>query len=132
MPFAIPEKYQDLLNKKTVVVLGTVMPDGSPQVTPVWFDSVQGEIWVNTATGRQKHLNVQRDPRVALTIIDPDNTYRYVEMRGRVREMTEDGAAAHIDKMAQKYLGQDKYPWSKPSERRILLKIVIERAAGMG
>jgi PPOX class probable F420-dependent enzyme len=132
MQHVIPEKYQDLLQKKTVAMLGTVMADGSPQVTPVWFDVQHGEIWVNTAAGRQKHVNVQRDPRVAVTVVDPDNTYRYVEMRGRVREMTEDGAAAHIDKMAHKYLGVDKYPWHKPTERRVLLKVTIERAVGMG
>ena len=132
MQHVIPEKYQDLLQQKTVAALGTLMADGSPQVTPVWFDHQKDEVWVNTASGRQKHLNVQRDPRVALTIVDPNNVYRYVELRGRVREITEEGAEAHIDQMAHKYLGKDKYPWHNPKERRVLLKITIERAHGIG
>jgi len=128
----IPDKYRDLLQKKTLATLATLMPDGSPQATPVWFDVDADEIWINTARGRRKHLNVQRDPRVAVTIGDPDNPYRYVELRGRVREITTEGADAHIDKMAQKYLGKSSYPWRGESEQRVLLKISIERAAGMG
>ena len=108
------------------------MPDGSPQTTPVWVDYQGDEIWVNSAVGRQKDKNVRRDPRVAIAVIDPDNPYRYVEVRGQVREITEHGADAHIDKMAKKYLGQDKYPYAQPGEKRVLYKIRIEHSHAVG
>jgi PPOX class probable F420-dependent enzyme len=129
---AIPDKYRDLFNKPAFGMLATLMPDGRPQVTPVWVDSDDNTILVNTAKGRQKHKNVQRDPRVGITLWDPDNPYRYVEIRGRVVEVTERGADQHIDKMAKKYLGKDKYPFAQPGEQRILLKIKPEHAHGMG
>ena len=128
----IPAKYSDIVHKRVFASLATLMPDGQPQVTPVWIDSDNGHLVVNTAKGRQKHRNVQRDPRVAITMVDPDNPYRYVEIRGRVVEMTEQGARDHIDKMAQKYLGQPKYPWARPDEQRILLKIEPVQVQGLG
>ena len=129
---AIPDKYRDLFNKPAFGMLATLMPDGRPQVTPVWVDADDNTILVNTAKGRQKHKNVQRDPRVGVTLWDPDNPYRYVEIRGRVVEVTERGADQHIDKMAKKYLGKDKYPFAQPGEQRILLKIKPEHTHGMG
>ena len=129
---SFPEKYRDLFDKKAFGSFTTLMPDGSPQTTPVWVDYRNDEIWVNSALGRQKDKNVRRDPRVAVAVIDPDNPYRYVEVRGRVREVTEHGAEAHIDAMAQKYLGQDKYPFAQPGERRVLYKISIEKTTSMG
>ena len=132
MSQAIPEKYRDLFNKKAFASLATLMPDGRPQVTPVWCD-VEGELLVvNSAKGRQKDRNLRRDPRVSLAIIDPDNPYRYLELRGRVVEITEQGAAAHIDKMAKKYLGVDKYPYANPNEVRVMYKIQPEHATMMG
>jgi PPOX class probable F420-dependent enzyme len=128
----IPQKYADIVHKRVFASLATLMPDGQPQVTPVWIDSDNGHLIVNTAKGRQKHLNVQRDPRVAVTLVDPDNPYRYIEIRGRVVEMTEKGATEHIDKMAKKYLGKDKYPFAQPGEQRILLKISPQHTHGMG
>ena len=128
----IPEKYLDLFNKKAFGSLGTLMPDGSPQVTPVWVDRDGDTVLVNTAKGRQKDKNIQRDPRVAVTLIDPENPYRYVEIRGRVVEATEKGAKDHIDKMAKKYLGVDKYPYAQPGEQRLLLRIQPERFSTMG
>jgi PPOX class probable F420-dependent enzyme len=108
------------------------MPDGSPQVTPVWCD-VEGDlVIINSAKGRQKDRNLRRDPRVSLAIIDPDNPYRYLELRGRVVEITEQGAAAHIDKMAKKYLGVDKYPYKNPNEIRVIYKIQPDHATMMG
>ena len=104
----------------------------SPQTTPVWVDYRDGEVWVNSAVGRQKDRNVKREPRVALAIVDPDNPYRYVEVRGRVREITQDGADAHIDAMAKKYLGQDTYPYRQPGEQRVIYKIEILKTVGMG
>lgn len=132
MPSAFPEKFLDLFQKKAFCAFTTLMPDGSPQTTPVWVDYRDGELWVNSAVGRRKDKNVRRDPRVAVTVIDPDNPYRYVEVRGRVREITQDGADAHIDAMAKKYLGQDKYPNRSATEQRVLYKIAIEKALTMG
>ena len=106
MSNAIPEKYLDLFQKRAFASLGTLMPDGRPQVTPVWCDFDGQHVIFNSARGRQKDRNVRRDPRVALAIIDPDNPYRYLEIRGTVVEITEDGADHHIDKMAKKYLGR--------------------------
>jgi PPOX class probable F420-dependent enzyme len=87
---------------------------------------------VNSAKGRQKDRNLRRDPRVSLAIIDPDNPYRYLEIRGRVSEITEDGADAHIDKMAKKYLGVDKYPYRQSGEVRVMYKIRPEHTSMMG
>ena len=129
---SFPDKYRDLFDKKAFGAFTTLMPDGSPQTTPVWVDNQSGEIWVNSALGRQKDKNVRRDPRVAVTVIDPDNPYRYVEVRGRVKEITEKDAGTHIDKMAKKYLGQDKYPFAQPGEKRVLYKIAVDKAVASG
>jgi PPOX class probable F420-dependent enzyme len=128
----IPDQYLDLLRQKTAFAsLATVMPDGSPQVTPVWFDYSGGVVRVNTALGRVKARTLKEGARVALAIIDPDNPYRYVQIRGRVRSATEEGAAKHIDSLAKKYLGQDKYPYAKPGEIRIMCEIEPLSASGM-
>jgi PPOX class probable F420-dependent enzyme len=128
----IPEKYRDLFDKKAFASLTTLMPDGSPQVTPVWVDYDGKHVVVNTAKDRVKDRNMRRDPRVSLAIIDPDNPYRYLEVRGRVADITENGADAHIDKMAKKYLGADKYPYRQPGEVRVLYKIAPEKYSSMG
>jgi PPOX class probable F420-dependent enzyme len=128
----IPEKYRDLFNKRAFAALTTLMPDGSPQTTPVWVDTDGEYVIFNSAKGRQKDRNVRRDPRVALAIVDPDNPYRYLEVRGKVAEITEQGADAHIDKMAKKYLGQDKYPYRQASEVRVIYKIRPEHTTTMG
>src|SRR5690242_14374061 len=132
MSQAIPEKFRDLFTKRAFASLGTLMSDGSPQVTPVWVDLEGDLVVVNTARGRQKDKNMRRDPRVALAIIDPENPYRYLEIRGRVAEITEEGADAHIDKMAKKYLGADKYPYRQSGEVRVMFKIRPERTSTMG
>ena len=132
MSQSIPDKYRDLFSKRAFASLGTLMPDGSPQVTPVWVDLEGDLVVVNTARGRQKDKNMRRDPRVALALIDPENPYRYIEIRGRVAEITEDGADAHIDKMAKKYLSADKYPYRQPGEQRVMFKIRPERTSTMG
>src|SRR6266516_1611648 len=99
----VPDKYLDLLQqKKAFANLATVNPDGSPQVTPVWFDYTDGAIRVNTAKGRVKHRNMQEGSPVALAILDPDNPYRHVQVRGRVKRVSEIGADAHIDSLAKK------------------------------
>ena len=129
----IPDKYLDLMNDKIAFAhLATLMPDGSPQVTPVWFDYVGGAIRVNSARGRVKDRNMKEGARVALSILDPDNPYRYLQIRGRVRRVTEDGAAAHIDSLAKKYLDKDKYPFAQPGDVRVIYEIEPERVSGMG
>jgi PPOX class probable F420-dependent enzyme len=132
MSQAIPDKYRDLFTKRAFASLGTMMPDGAPQVTPVWVDLDGDLVVVNTAKNRQKDRNMRRDPHVALAIIDPENPYRYLEIRGRVAEISEDGADAHIDKMAKKYLGADKYPYRQSGEVRVMFKIRPERTSTMG
>jgi len=132
MSATVPETHKDLFNKKAFGSFTTLMPDGSPQTTPVWVDFQDGKVVVNTALGRQKDKNVRHDPRVAITLIDPENPYRYLEVRGRVDEITENGAAEHIHKMAKKYLGVDKYPYGQPGEKRELLKITPHKFSTMG
>jgi PPOX class probable F420-dependent enzyme len=128
----IPAGFRDLLTKSTFAFLATLMPDGSPQVTPVWFD-LEGEfLRVNSARGRLKDKNMRRDPRVALSMIDPDNPYRHLSIRGKVIEVTEKGADAHIDALAKKYLGLDTYPYRQPDEVRVIYRIQPLRAATMG
>ncbi len=132
MPDPIPSNYHDLLGQPAFASLATLMPDGSPQVTPVWFDFDGTHLLVNSARGRQKDRNMRRNARVALAIMDPANPYRYLEVRGRVIEITEQGADAHINKMAKKYLNQDQYPYRQPGEVRVLYKIKPEHTTGMG
>jgi PPOX class probable F420-dependent enzyme len=121
---AIPDKFLDLMQqKKAFANLATVMPDGSPQVTPVWFDYTGGKLRVNSAKGRIKTRNMTEGAPVALSIMDPDNAYRYIQIRGKVGHVTETGASAHIDALAKKYLGKDKYPFSRPGEVRVMFEI---------
>jgi PPOX class probable F420-dependent enzyme len=129
---AIPDKYLDLMQKKAFASLATVMPDGTPQVTPVWFDYANGGLRVNTAKGRTKARNMQQGAAVALSIMDPDNPYRYVQVRGHVARVTEEGADAHIDSLAKKYLGKDKYPYSQPGEVRITCEITADKVSVNG
>lgn len=118
------DPYLDLLReKKAFANLATVMPDGSPQVTPVWLDYEGGLIRVNTARGRTKARTLREGAPVALAILDPDNPYRYVQIRGRVERVSEAGADAHIDALARKYLGKDSYPFRGPGEVRLLVEI---------
>ena len=132
MPEQLPEKYADLLKKKAFANLGTLNGDGSPQVTPVWVDYDGKHVRVNTALGRVKDKNMRRDPRVSLSIQDPENPYRYLEIRGKVSEITQKGADEHIDALAQKYLGQPKYPGRKPGEVRVMYKIEPQKFSSMG
>ena len=131
MPAKIPEGIRKLLESPNFASLATLMPDGSPQVTPVWVDFDGTHILVNTAEGRQKPRNVRRDPRVAVSIFDQQNPYSYATVRGRVVEITHEGADQHIDRMAKKYLGRDTYPFRQPGERRVIFKIAPEHVASM-
>ncbi len=128
----IPEKFADLAQKKSFLQLATVMPDGTPHVAPVWWDYDGENIIVNTAKGRVKDKNMRREPRVGMDVMDPDNPYRHVSMRGRVIDITEKGADEHIDKLTKKYTGQDKYPYRGPGEVRVIYKIQPEHTHVMG
>jgi PPOX class probable F420-dependent enzyme len=129
---AIPDKYRDLLTKKVAFAnLATLMPDGRPQVTPVWFDFDGRNLIINSAVGRQKDRNIKRDPRVALTIVDPENPYRYLEVRGRVTNITQEGARDQINKLAKKYMDRDVYP-GPPDEVRVTYVVQPEKVQGMG
>ena len=124
----IPATHADLVTSKPAFAnLATLNPDGSPQVTPVWVDFDGSHIIVNTAKGRVKANNLAREPRVALSISDPENGYRYLGVQGRVVEITEKGGDAHIDKMAKKYLNKDSYPFRQPGEVRVIVKIAPEK-----
>lgn len=127
----LPDSHLDLFTKKTFAHLATLMPSGQPQVTPVWVDYDGRHIVINTAVGRQKDKNLQRDGRVALSLTDPENPYRYLEVRGRVAVRTTEGADQHIDRMAKKYLGQDKYPYRQPGEVRVIYKVSPEHVTSM-
>ena len=129
----IPDIWLDLLQeKKPLAHLATVMPDGSPQSTPVWFDFVDGKIRVNSALGRVKVRNMKLGAKVALSITDPDNSDRYVQLRGTVTRVRQDEvAAAHIDRLAHKYLGLDRNPYAKAGDVRVMFEISVFSVQGM-
>jgi PPOX class probable F420-dependent enzyme len=119
---------RELFESKNFAFLSSLMRDGSPHVTPIWVDIENGNILVNTAIGRVKHGNVSRDPRVALSIIDQNNQYEMVTVRGKVTEqITGETAEKHIDKLSKKYIGADKYPRRSKGEQRVILKIKPEK-----
>ena len=129
----IPDAYLDLLTqKKAFADLATLMPDGTPQVTPVWFDYTGGVIRVNSAKGRTKVRNMKEGAPVALSIVDPENPYRYLQVRGKVTRVIEEGASAHINSLAKKYLDKDKYPWSQPGDVRVTFEITPGAVQAMG
>jgi PPOX class probable F420-dependent enzyme len=132
MSGVIPEKYEDLFQKKAFGNLATINADGTPQVTPVWVDYDGKYVIVNSARGRRKDKNMKMNSAVAVSIMDPDNPYRYLEIRGTVASITEDGADEHIDKMAKKYIGVDKYPNRRQGEVRVLYKIEPAHTTSMG
>lgn len=129
----MPKKYLDLLTTKPVLAhLSTLMKDGRPQVTPIWFSYEDGLIALNSAKGRVKDVNMRARPAVALSIVDPDNAFRYVQIMGTVTEITEQGADQHIDLLAQKYLDKPRYPWRDPGEVRVIYRVAPERIQASG
>ena len=116
-----------LFQGKNFASFSTLMNNGSPHVAPTWFDLDGNTILINTAGGRVKEKNIRRDNRIALSIYDQENPYNMVTIRGKVTELTEEGADEHIDKLAKKYFGLDKYPNRSPGEQRIILKIQPEK-----
>ena len=132
MASQVPDAFLDLFHKKSFAHLVTLMPDGRPQVTPVWCDFDGTNVLVNSAKGRRKDKNMRREPRVALSIQDPENPYRYLEVRGRVVSVSEEGADAQIDRLAKRYMGVDRYPLRKPGEVRVIYKILPEVVSARG
>jgi PPOX class probable F420-dependent enzyme len=130
----IPESHLDLLKdeKKAFLYLATIMPDTSPQLTPIWFNTDGEFILINSAEGRIKDRNMRARPRVALCIQDPANPYRYLQIRGKVVEFTSEGADDHIDALTFKYRGMSKYPSRQPGEQRVMYKIQIEKVDAHG
>jgi PPOX class probable F420-dependent enzyme len=123
----IPESHIDILNKKSFAHLATLMADGSPQVTPVWVDYDGDYIIINSARGRVKTRNMQVGSPVAVEIMDADNPYRYLQVRGKVAVVTEEGADAVIDSLAKKYMNADSYPFRQEGEVRVTYKISIDK-----
>ena len=120
---SLPDALLDLLRRPSPCFLSTLMPDGSPQMTQTWVDTDGRDVLINTVRGHQKVRNVERDPRVALNVADPDDPSRYFEVRGRVTEVTEDGAREHIDELSQRYIGRP-YPWFGGRDQvRLLVRI---------
>jgi len=129
---SIPDKFLALLSdRRAHAYIATVMPDGSPQVTPIWFDFTDGKIRFNTARGRVKHRNIKLGTKVALAIMDPDNPHRYIQIRGPVTKITEEGANAHIVSLAKKYWGHDQYPF-QPDEVRVSYEVEPASVQTMG
>ncbi|HEY1696651.1 MAG TPA: PPOX class F420-dependent oxidoreductase [Polyangiaceae bacterium] len=129
----IPEKFLPVLTqKKAFANLATVMPDGTPQVTPVWFFYEKGKFIVNTARGRVKDRNMTKNAAVAISISDPDNPYAHLSFRGKIVNVTEEGADASIDALAKKYMGVDTYPMRRPGEVRVIYEIEPTSVSAMG
>jgi PPOX class probable F420-dependent enzyme len=131
---SIPDNFHDLLKDETraFLFLGTLMKNGSPQVTPIWFNTDGEYILINSAKGRVKDRNMRARPQVALCIADPKNPYRYLQIQGRIVEITEQGADDHIDALMFKYHGKTKYPYKKPGEVRVRYKVQIEKVDAHG
>src|SRR5215216_4784132 len=132
MPATMSPGLLKLLREPAFCQVATLMPDDSPQITQVWVDTDGEHILVNTAEGRQKTRNVRRDPRVAVNVVDPANAWRLASIRGRVVDLTTEGADDLIDQLAKKYLNEDTYPFRRPEEVRITLKILPERINEIG
>lgn len=128
----VPESHSDLLESTALASVSTIGPDGAPQVNPVWFGWDGNQLSFSQTKARQKYRNLQGDNRIALSIVDPENPYRYIELRGKVVEFIEDPDKAFIDAMAHKYMGVEKYPWNRPGDERVIVVVEPERALTMG
>ena len=127
----IPEAYKDLLETTALAHIATIGPDGAPQSTPVWFDWDGEHLLFSQTTDRQKYRNLKRDPRIAISIVDPANPYRYLEIRGVVTKIEEDPERAFINSMAKKYMGQDVYPY-RPEDKRVVVYVQPQHTTHMG
>jgi PPOX class probable F420-dependent enzyme len=132
MSIKIEGRGEELLKAKNFCHVATLRPDGSVHGVPVWVDVQDGRPVVNTAAGRAWPRNLERDPRVTLTVVNTENPYEYLEVRGREAERTHEGADAHIDSLAKKYLGEDTYPYRQPDERRLIIRFEPDHARVVG
>jgi PPOX class probable F420-dependent enzyme len=132
MSQVIEGRARELLEGRNFCIVGTLRGDGTIHATPVWVDIADGQPVLNTAEGRQWPRNLERDPRVTLTVPNLENPYEYVEIRGRVARRTHEGADEHIDALAKKYLGQDEYPYRQPGEQRVMISVEPERVYHYG
>jgi PPOX class probable F420-dependent enzyme len=121
----LTEEQIELLRRPVFAHVATVMPDGTPQSTPVWIDTDGDAVLFNTAKGRTKTRNLERNPAVAISLVNDENPYEMLQLRGRA-ELVDDGADDHIDRMAKKYLGEDTYPFRQPGEQRVIVRVVPE------
>ncbi len=132
MADVLSEKARALISRPVLASLATLNPDGSPQITPLWVDLDGDDVVFNTAQGRKKARNLERDSRVAVTVIDPDDPYNVVAFQGTVSDVTTDGADAHIDALAKKYLGVDTYPMRREGEVRVRVTVRTDHIAMQG
>jgi PPOX class probable F420-dependent enzyme len=132
MPDILSPKARELIGRPVLASLTTLNANGSPQVTPIWVDLDGDDLLFNTAEGRVKARNLHRDPRVAVSVIDPEDPYNVVALRGSVADITTDGADAHIDSLAKKYLGVDTYPMRSEGEVRIKVRVRTDHIAMQG
>ena len=128
----IPESHADLLEQPVLAHVATVGPAGEPQNNPVWFGWDGENLKFSQTTGRQKYRNVQDEPRVALSIVDANNPFRYLEIRGKVERVDPDPDNAFINSMAKRYMGEDIYPWHRPGDERVVLVIKPEHTTRLG
>jgi PPOX class probable F420-dependent enzyme len=123
MAETVEGRARELLEEANFSMTATIRRDGSPHVVPTWVDVDDNHVLLNTAEGRAWPANLRRDNRITITVPDKDNPYEYVEIRGRLSDEDHEGADAHADKMAKKYLGQEKYPFKQPGEQRVVFRI---------
>ncbi len=128
----IPESHEDLLESNALAHVATIGPEGEPQVNPVWFGWDGARLKFSQTKKRQKYRNLGREPRIAISIVDPENPYRYLEVRGRVDRIEEDPNLDFINSMAKKYLGADEYPNHQPGDERVVIHVEPLRTTGMG
>lgn len=128
----IPEEYKDLLEKKGFAHVATIGPKGEPQSNPVWFDWDGKNVLFSQTKTRQKVANLEDEPRIAISIQDPENPYRYLEIRGRVASVDEDTGNKFINSMAKKYMDKDEYPWHQPGDERVVVRVEPVHTSQMG
>ena|SRR5258707_9390417 len=128
----IPQEHLTILESTALAHVATIGPKGEPQNTPVWFGWDGTHLLFSQTKGRQKYRNINREPRVAISVVDPINPYHHLEIRGKVVRIDEDPELAFINSMAKKYMGVDTYPWHKPGDQRVVVVVEPEHTSAMG